>query len=183
MTLAEIIAAEMDALRARTGRTELTYVETGTIRVDGAAHQVDDGWSTVEAARQIAAHGGTAISIDLETGVAATVLERLGMDAHVRLVQGHSLDALSALCLAGVRADVILLDSDNDPDLIMAEFVLARRVVATPGTILIDDVDPGSGTARKGDRVLPWMETVGARYEICRRTGLHYSTGVLILRS
>lgn len=183
MTLAEIIAAEMDALRARTGRTALTYVETGTIRVDGAAHQVDDGWSTVEAARQVAAHGGAAISIDLETGVAATVLARLGLAEHVRLVRGDSLQALNDLFAAGTRADVILLDSDNDPDLIMSEFRLARRIDTIPGTILIDDVDPGSGTARKGDRVLPWLDTVGARYEICRRTGLHYSTGVLILRS
>jgi hypothetical protein len=59
---------------------------------------------------------------------------------------------------------------------------LARKLVRSPGLILVDDVDLGSQGVVKGHLVVPWLESQEIPYEIVRREGEFYSTGVLKVR-
>ena len=75
---------------------------------------------------------------------------------------------------------MILLDSANDSDLILNEYLLAQHL--GPGLILVDDVEPGSATVVKGHKLLPWLEASGARWRMLRRTGAgSFSVGVLAI--
>lgn len=181
MHMHDIIAGQLDTFRRmhRFDQPELSVLETGTIREDTEAHRKGDGWSTLAFARDAAQHGGHVTSIDLATETAARVLSREGVDEHVTLRSGYSIEWMAAMLAAGQRFDVILLDSDNDPALILHEFMLAEKLLYRPGLILVDDVVPDSRTIRKGELLLPWLRQRGTHFNIFPRTGNGFTSGVL----
>lgn len=162
----------------------LAILETGTIRVDSEAHRQGDGWSTEAFARDCMGRGeGSVTSIDLDVSVADKVLTRLGPNLRslVTLRQGHSIEWMAAMLGAGELFDVILLDSDNDPQLILHEYMLAEKLLRRPGLILVDDVVPGSATIRKGELLLPWLHANRPHrdFVLSKRTGNGFTSGVL----
>lgn len=178
MHLSEILDRQLDRLSAELARP-LDILETGSIRDGREEYRLNDGWSTLAFARWVAREGGRAVSVDLNPDVADEVLARHGVREHVELRQGHSLVVLDEMVKAGRRVDLLFLDTDNDPQLILSEYLLGRQIVGSPGVVVVDDVDPGLG-AHKGDAVLAWLAG-RTPYRIERRTGTTYSTGVLII--
>jgi methyltransferase family protein len=183
MHMHDILNAEIDAFRKThrgPGRFDMQILETGTIRQDTEEHRLGDGWSTQALAAHAAAFGGHVTSVDLDTRVAETVLTRLGLVDQVTLRQGYSVEWMAAMIAAGQRFDVVLLDSENDPQLILHEYMLALKLMeARPCLLLVDDVVPGSATVRKGELLLPWLEQRGETYRVLPRTGGGVRSGVL----
>lgn len=181
-SLHRLLAEELAGLRARLGRDTLRICETGSIRGDSVAYAEGDGWSTVLFAEEVRAHGGSVVSIDLDVSVAVQVLAARDLDRYVTLVEGHSLDVLDQMLFSDPveLVDVLFLDSDNDADLILREFLIGRRLLRAGGLLLVDDVDMDSDGVVKGHQLVPWLDEHGVGYRIAVRTGPAYTTGVLI---
>ena len=130
-------------------------------------------------AEHVAEHGGHVTSIDLDVDTARRVLDREQLLDDVTLRQGYSIDWLASMLEAGQRFDVILLDSDNDAQLILHEFMIAQKLLNRPGLIMVDDVVPGSKEVVKGHQLLPWLAGRGIEYSITERTGGGVRSGVL----
>jgi hypothetical protein len=176
----QLLTGELDAYSERTGRKDLAILETGSIRNEAELYHQNDGWSTLTFALHVADHGGSLTSVDLDIAAADTVLTRHGIREHVNLVQQHSIEFLAGEVAAGARYDVILLDSENDADLILHEYLLAKNL--GPGLVLVDDVEPGSPTVVKGHKLLPLVQASGVSWRMLRRTGSgNFSVGVLAL--
>jgi predicted O-methyltransferase YrrM len=181
MHLHEILTAEFN----RFGNAPLNIIETGTIRGDSEASRLGDGWSTLWFAERRARCGGELLSIDLDVSTAATVLAEHGVADGVELEQGHSIDRLAFRCRRGRRWDVILLDSDNDAQLILHEFLIAQHLVTDGGLVMIDDVRMPNQPigALKGDQVWPYIKKRGLAHHIVEREGWNgYRTGVLTVQ-
>lgn len=180
MHMHDIIAEQLEKFSSSLPEGyELQILETGTIRQDTEAHRLGDGWSTVAFAGHVAEHGGHVTSIDLHIQTARRVLDREGLIDHVTLREGYSIDWMTAMLAAEQRFDVILLDSENDAQLILHEFMVARRMLRRPGLILVDDVIPGSSDVVKGKQLLPWLDEHRIEYTITERTGGGVRSGVL----
>lgn len=180
MHMHEIIGREIEAYRTKHDHWgDLHILETGTIRQDTEAHRLGDGWSTLAFAKEVQLRGGHVTSIDLHTDTANEVLEREGVLEHVTLREGYSIEWMASALAAGQQFDVILLDSENDPQLILHEFMVAQKLLSRPGLILVDDVVPGSSTVVKGQLLLPWLIARDQHYRITSRTGGGVHSGVL----
>lgn len=176
----QLLTNELHAFRERTQRPHLKILETGSIRNEAEEYHQNDGWSTLTFAQYTEAYGGSLTSVDLDIKAADAVLTRYGLRDAVNLVEQHSIDFLAGEVAAGARYDVILLDSENDADLILHEYLLAKNL--GPGLVLVDDVEPGSSTVVKGQKLLPLVEAAGVRSRLLRRTGAgDFSVGVLAL--
>lgn len=177
--LSKLLVAELDAFRERTGRDALDILETGSIRSTEEQYHQNDGWSTLTFAQYVRDHGGSLTSIDLDTAAAHEVLTRHDVRHLVHLIEGDSVETITALP-AGILLDVVLLDSDNDADLIMREFAAVRAYTNLPALFLVDDVEPNSTGVVKGHQIQPWLDENEVPYRLERRTGTGYSTGVLV---
>lgn len=184
MHLSDLFKKELAGFRERTGRTALTMMETGTIRNEGVNYQQNDGWSTVTLAEDVRDNGGSLLSIDLSVAASENVLTRLGLREHVGYRQGYSVDVLADILSLPPEDrpsyDVVLLDSDNDDNLILHEFLVVQHLMAPGCLLLIDDVDLHSTGVVKGHAIAPWLERHGIQYRIEARTGDGYQTGVLV---
>jgi cephalosporin hydroxylase len=185
MHLSEILTTELGAFRARTGKDKLDIIETGTIRGDGENYRVNDGWSTVTFATDVKEHGGSLTSIDLDIATADKVLRSKKLRSQVTLIEGHSIDVLSALLVEAAAKDkqpydVAFLDSDNDGALIFHEYLIVKKIVRSPGLIIVDDVDIHSSEVIKGHEILPWAVANNIPYQLIERVGDGYKTGVLL---
>lgn len=205
--LSEILKDELATLRDRmrveagskTAETvELDILETGTIRNTAENYRVNDGWSTLTFAEEVANQGGSLVAIDLDVSAAREVIEGRGLDLRVTFFEGHSIDVLSGmlanayggakrtsggkLTLGGSGfADVAFLDSDNNAALILHEYLIVKRMVRSPGLIMVDDVDMSSADVVKGHEIVKWLERDGTPYRLQKRHGDGYETGVLII--
>lgn len=177
--MSDLLNDVLDGLRGRLGRDDLSILETGTIRQEAEEYRWNDGWSTVTFAENVRDYGGSLISIDLDVAAADRVLTRLGLRDLVTLIEHDSVRTLSGM--GGASFDVVLLDSDNDADLIMNEYELAKPLVNTPGVIIVDDVVPGSPHVVKGHKLVPYLDAHLFPYRLETRTGRGYSTGMLIM--
>lgn len=178
MRLQDIVAAEL----AKTSG-EVHTLETGSIRGDEPRYEKGDGWSTVAFARHAAEHGGSFTSVDIDTSTAHKVLEREGLREAVDLREGDSRTVLPQVAEEYGQAkrtlDVVLLDSDNDPELIMGEFLDLRPLLRKGTVILVDDVEPESTGVVKGHLILPYLRAAKYEPEIITREGNGFTTGVL----
>lgn len=201
MHLSEILNAELAKLRGRSTAFEgnpLDILETGTIRNTGENYRVNDGWSTLTFAEDVAECGGSLTAIDLDVSAAQEVIRAHELERHVTFHQGHSIDVLSGilanaygnakknskgqLILGGVGfVDVAFLDSDNDAGLILHEYLLVNRIMRSPGLIMVDDVDLTSEVVMKGHGLVPWLAARGIPYRTEIRHGDGYQTGVLVI--
>jgi hypothetical protein len=188
MDLQGIIRAELAAHAEWVGREALDIVETGTIRgADEQQYRTGDGWSTIAFAEHVRDHGGTFTSIDLDVSTAREVLAAAHLDQHVRLIEDHSIRALARLAALSRRVDVALLDSDNDAQLILHEYLVVSSMMhrpanSQPALLLVDDVDLDSALVVKGHQLVPWLNAAGVPYKIVQRDAGGYTTGVLIAR-
>jgi predicted O-methyltransferase YrrM len=196
MHLHEILRSQLAIAQAAFG--PLRILETGTIRGETDNYATDDGWSTVCFAEWCKEHGGTVESIDLDISAAERVLEAKGFRApDVLLHRAHSIEWLGQALenrsffkekFHGAPRTLpslhfAYLDSDNDPTLILAEYLLAKLMMPPGAIVLVDDVDlSGTSGARKGHAIAPWLESHGQKYTIVGRQGQGYATGVLITR-
>jgi len=180
--LSKLLQTELALFRERVGRDDLVILETGSIRGEGEQYHQNDGWSTLTFAEQVRDYGGKLISIDLDTRAAHNVLDHYRLHDFVDLRQGHSIEVMADLLatVAGPLVDVALLDSDNDASLILHEFLVVKRLMRSPGLVLVDDVDPNSTGVVKGHLLMPWLDANEVEYRLETRTGDGYSTGVLV---
>lgn len=180
-TLADLIDSHLAALRIRLGKKDLFTVETGCIRSPEIRYRDGDGWSTVAFASNAKVHGGKALSIDLDTSVAASVLAAHGLHDNAELITGHSIDVFADFLTGGRAFDFILLDSENDAQLIMHEWYLAKRLIRPGGTIMIDDVEPGSREVLKGNDLIPHLDRHKIPYKLHKRSKNKITTGVAVV--
>lgn len=184
MTLRDILKAD---LLAKFGPDRpLTICETGTIRGDRVEEREGDGWSTIFFAERVKrlhmTDSRAVVSIDIAVEAADKVLTEQGLRDWVELRQGYSVDHLAFALSKGQRYDVILLDSDNDAELILHEFMIAQYLINAGGTIFIDDVrlTHHADDARKGLLVWPWILDHRLPHRVYERGGWNgYRTGVL----
>lgn len=189
MHLSEILVRELDAFRGRHDLESLDILETGTIRNAGENYHVNDGWSTLTFAGYVRDHGGSFRAIDLDTSAAHEVLQRNSVRQYATLIEGHSIDILAGVThragvmsdLGSVYVDVAFLDSDNNADLILHEYLIVRQIMRSPGLIMVDDVDIASTGVVKGHALIPWLAAHGTAYCLEKRHGDGYETGVLVI--
>lgn len=180
-TLADLIEDQLTILRKRQGRSALKLLETGSIRSSNLRYRDGDGWSTVALATHTKIHGGSAESIDLSTRAAEAVLAAHGLTDSIHLTTGYSVERLVDHVAKGHMYDFILLDSDNNQHLCLHEYMVAERMIAKGGIIMIDDVEPGSGVVVKGNLVAPYLDVNKTEYEILTRSKAHVTTGVAVV--
>lgn len=187
MHLHEILDHELGRFDERA----INIIETGTIRGRGVASEIGDGYSTLFFAKHVQEHGGRLVAIDLNTKTAQLVLEdHKALDA-VTLHEGHSISWMAHELLSLIEEpdfDVAFLDSDNDPQLVFHEFLIAEKLVRRGGLIIVDDVRMDHHTegeptlAKKGDIVWPYVKRHGYTWRIHEREGwATYKTGVLVI--
>lgn len=199
MHMNELLNGELEKMAAQIGSRELRILETGCIRNGGEQYRINDGWSTWTFAKWVQENGGSSTSIDLDVSVAHMVLMRDSLmkdtpgleptqegkisTGGITLHQGYSVDVLVKILNANGpgQFDMILLDSDNDPNLILHEFFVAKHLIDDEGVILIDDVGGTEGDATKGDAIVPWADTHSIPYRTLTRTGDGYVTSVVAL--
>jgi len=185
MHLSELLKNELDSYRKRTGKEQVKILETGTVRDEREQYHQNDGWSTLTFAEYVRDNGGELTGIDLYLGAADNVLSRHGVREHAKLIQGYSVDVLAGMLeLADVvrpSFDVVLLDSDNDSNLILHEFMIVRRMLNHDALVLVDDINLSSPHVFKGDKIVPWLEQNGLGYRTLRRTGTTYATDMLAI--
>lgn len=171
---------ELDALRARRGYDELTILETGCIRMEDPTYRDSDGWSTLTFAQYVQTHGGTLTSVDLDTSVAQKVLKEAGLSSQATFLDGYSVDVLAGMIASERTFDVIMLDTENDAQLVLHEYLVAKRL-CTPGTLIIfDDVDMTNiSGAVKGHQVVPWFDHHGIPYRMKQRISDQYVTNMV----
>jgi hypothetical protein len=182
--LSEILRRELATFREKAGQDDLAIVETGTIRNTGEEYRVNDGWSTLTFAEEIAEHGGSLLGIDLDTSAAAEVLGKRLVDLDIELASGHSIDVLASLLAHAAdlgQFDVAFLDSDNDAGLILHEYLIVKNLMNSPGLIMVDDVNLTSTGVVKGHQIVPWLDAHGVPYRLEIRHGDGYETGVLVI--
>lgn len=185
MHLSEIITGELQALRERTGREVLRTLETGTIRNVADEYRQNDGWSTLTFAKEAARTGGRHTGIDLSLTAVTSVLLARDLMERVTLIEGYSISELAEMIRGDQpdQFDVILLDSDNDSDLILHEFMIARHLLAPDGVLFVDDVYPGSRHVLKGNKIVPYLDSIGVQYDLMERTGRPgFTSGFMIVR-
>lgn len=188
MDLQRIIRDELAALSNRVGYKALDIVETGTIRGAADQYRIGDGWSTVAFAEYVKDHGGSFATIDLDVSTALAVLSGEVVfnvnraSQNVTFIEDHSIRALAQYANMGRRFHVALLDSDNDAQLILDEYLLVSTMLRHPGLLLVDDVDLESALVVKGHKLVPWLDQENVPYQIVQRDAGGYTTGVLIAR-
>lgn len=190
MHMSELLRRELATLRERANAPELPLdiLETGTIRNTGEQYRVNDGWSTLTFAEDVAAYGGSLTAIDLDVSAAQQVINDHELWACVTFHQGHSIAVLAGMLAAssamdgvGGVTDVALLDSDNDASLILHEYMIVRYMMRSPGVIMVDDVDMSSTGVTKGHQIVPYLDARGIPYRTEMRHGDGYQTGVVVI--
>lgn len=162
--------------------TDVSVIETGTIRGNREQDFTGDGWSTLYFANTF----HETVSIDLDVSVAISVLRADGLLDRVELIQGDTRIELPKLMESNRQFDIVFLDSDNNADLIFDEFQIARLMTKPRGLIVIDDVElpDTSFGALKGLRVIEFLAERSIPYALHVRMGWNgYRTGVLVVEA
>ena len=177
-----VLSKELALFREKTGKKSLRILEIGTIRATGDEYQDGDGWSTLTFAKDIEKNGGSLLGVDLEIGAATQIIEREGLDKYAKLVQGYSIDVMGRLLAKGEKFDVIFLDSDNEPTLVMDEWFMAKHLLAEPGLIMADDMDQGVRDVLKGARLIPYLRGQSIPYRIEQRVSSRFTRDILVVQ-
>lgn len=131
-------------------------VETGTIR--NIEYEIGDGHSTRYIAEWVRDNGGVFTSIDLDIEVSLIYLDENGLMPFVNLWQGNSLDLLPKI----KKIDFAYLDSDNDADLILNEFLI---VWPKCKVVMVDDCSMESEELMKGKKLIPYLIENNIKFE------------------
>lgn len=178
-TMDDVLCQQLDLFRARSGKTALRILEVGCARSTNEGHQVGDGWSSLTLARQVRQHGGQVTGIDLDVSQAVRLLAAHGLVED--FVEGDSLTVMSAMIRDGFVFDVVFLDSGNDPDLVLNEFLLAQKLIDRPGLLMADDMDQNDPEVVKGLRLVPYLRKNGYSYRMTHRETPWTNRDVLVM--
>lgn len=138
-------------------------LETGCTRHTVLSKALPDGASTYYIAKWIKENGGEFYSIDKQnTYKAKQLLDKNGLECN--FIAGDSLEEIKKL--KGKRFDLVLLDSANDPELILKEFIAISQRMKNDFTVIVDDVNVKSSIKKKGDKLIPFLEKHGISYKV-----------------
>lgn len=178
-TMDDVLRQELAAFRARTGKVALRVLEVGCARSTHPDHEVGDGWSSLTLARDAQKTDGSLAGIDLDTRAAAELIGSHGLTEE--FFEGSSLDVLPELAAQGRTFDVIFLDSGNDPDLVLSEFILSLRLIVRPGLLLADDMDQKDPEVVKGVKLIPYLKDNGYAYRLTHRETPWTNRDILVM--
>lgn len=72
-------------------------------------------------------------------GAGVALLQRLGLDGNVRLIEDYSIRAVPALEAAGERFDFVFIDGNHCLDYTLADVLVCDRVLDLGGLMVLDD--------------------------------------------
>lgn len=142
------------------GIEQPVIVETGTIRDTSEAFEQGDGHSTRFIAEWVRHNGGLFYSIDTDIKVAAKYLFECDLRSSVQLKEGYSTDVLPTI----EKIDFAYLDSANDADNCLAEFLIVWDKVTSGGCVMVDDCNEASVELLKGDKLMPYLREHNIEY-------------------
>lgn len=149
------ILKEINLLHDRLQR-RLVIFETGTIRSKKSEYHEGDGWSTFYIARRCRTARHKFYTIDLDTTVVTKFLWEKGLKPFVHIIEGDSVENLEMLINdMNIIPDFVYLDSANDKNLIMEEFL---TVADYAHVVMIDDCDLDSTELLKCHEAIPYAE-------------------------
>ena len=152
------IINELDRIAALFNR--LTIVETGTIRRTEPEYEEGDGHSTRFIAEWSRGnHSFT--SIDIDCSIAKKYLFDNNLRQYVTLKEGLSTDILPTFKMI----DFAYLDSANDPDNCLNEFMIVWPMITPGGSVMCDDCNEGSAELLKGDKLIPYLRSENIEFE------------------
>ncbi|MBQ6357474.1 MAG: class I SAM-dependent methyltransferase, partial [Clostridia bacterium] len=73
------------------------------------------------------------------------------------------------------------LDSGNDPDLVLSEFILSLRLIVRPGLLLADDMDQKDPEVVKGVKLIPYLKDNGYAYRLTHRETPWTNRDILVM--
>lgn len=181
----------LDEELAKFGHSYIEIIETGTIRGTGDTSEIGDGYSTLYFAKRCIDWGGHLVTIDLNVATARKVLAERAPNHNVTFVENYSIAALARqLAVWGAtHVDVAFLDSANDAQLVLHEFMICEQLMRPDGLVLIDDVHlphhvvgENQQRAAKGDLVWDYAKKAGYTIRVHERDGYAgYKAGVLAI--
>lgn len=141
----------------------LVLVETGTIRDTSKRNEEGDGHSTKFIAEFIKNKGvGEFHTIDLCTDICYNYLKTLGLEKFVNFHTDSSLNVLPTF----EKIDFAYLDSANDPELILNEFLIVWPKITKHGLVMADDCCLESIELKKGHLLIPYLEKQKIEFKI-----------------
>lgn len=140
----------------------LTIIETGTIRYPDCD---TDGNSTRYIAEWVRDNEPTTIfvSVDLHTEKASEYLKELGLMDYVSLFK---FDSLRMLGIIKNTFEFVYLDSSNDPQHTLDEFMAVWPKLEEGGCLMADDCNVNSPDLLKGDLLIPYLTDKEMDFEI-----------------
>lgn len=143
-------------------------LETGCIRHTDIKKAQSDGGSTYYIANWLKQNKGKLHSIDNKnTGKAKELLKKEGLlSENIHFHEGGSLEILRDINMRFVYYDFVLLDSANDADLILSEYLLIKDKVKKQSTIIVDDVNMSSHVKKKGHKLIPYLKEINIPFRI-----------------
>lgn len=157
---------ELQAVYERLDRP-LVIVETGTIRRTEPEYEAGDGHSTRYIAEWVKKTGsiftGSAFhSIDNDISIANKyLLDLMGLRIYVFLKEGNSLDWLPKF----KHIDFCYIDSANDAENTLQEFLIAWPKITPGGCLMVDDCNEASEELFKGDKLIPHLREKNINFE------------------
>lgn len=146
----------------------LNIVETGTVRKISNVYQRFDGYSTIHIANWIKKSGKAHkfYSVDLQTTVCQNYLHQNKLLDYVNLIK---LDSITFLQSIDFPVHIVYLDSANDADHILNEYLSIKDKVIKNGYILVDDVNLASRELFKGDKLVPYLKVHQVKFSLLNR--------------
>ncbi|MGH9351743.1 MAG: class I SAM-dependent methyltransferase [Terriglobia bacterium] len=144
----------------------LGIVETGTLRSVAMPSLIGDGWSTFYVAEWIRRSCPSAffMSVDASEQAVKTcreLLAREGLDQYVQHWCMHSKE----LARMTMPVDLAFLDSSDDPQNQLEEFLALERNFRKPAICVLDDIYETQDGGNKGAKLIPHLQKQGLRVE------------------
>lgn len=170
-TIGDIIRTELSSFAKRHSKKTLRVLEVGVLRVNSLEHLEGDGHSTMAFTRLLREFPGSSyMGVDLKVSEARNAVGSEDMTGiHVSFLEGDSLEMLQDLIDSDEVFDVIYLDADNSAESTMEEYKLARKLIASPGLIMGDDMNLDLKDIHKGKVLIPYLREQGEKFSILHR--------------
>lgn len=144
----------------------LGVVETGTLRSVAGPSLVGDGWSTFYVAEWIRRNCPSTMFMSVDASEQAVkicreLLAREGLDQYVQHWCMHSKE----LARMTMPVDLAFLDSSDDPQNQLDEFMALERNFRQPAVCVLDDIYDTQDGGNKGAKLIPHLQKQGLRVE------------------
>lgn len=147
---------------------KLRILETGTIRNLTPEYAEGDGHSTIYIAEWLSriTPKSTFISIDLKTDVSRRILNERKLLRFVHLVRSDSLKALPQF----KNLDFCYLDSENDAELTLNEFLIVWPNILPGGAVMVDDCTDYVCEKKKGVKLIPYLKEKNIEFKFTKQS-------------